>query len=242
MGIKLFLLVFAVALLSSLSQVVTGFGFAIVLMALMPLFLPYDVCIMISLIFSSLMCVWMLWIFRKGIRFNYILMPAIFSSLGAVAGLIIGSHATPAIYMRLLGILLFVLSIWFLFFSSRVHIKANFMNGAISGIMSGIFGAMFSIGGPPLVLYYGAVTEDRDIYMASLQACFLSLSFISIAGRVILGFPLSNMSVYLVPCIAGVVCGIFPGLWVHKNVDAIQLKKIIYIFMCVAGVYIAVKG
>lgn len=129
-----------------------------------------------------------------------------------------------------------------MFFAKRVHIKAAFKTGAISGIVSGVLGAMFSIAGPPLVLYYSAVTEDKDIYMSGLQACLVILSVIAIAGRTAMGLWPLNMGNYLLPCSVGVVCGVLPGLWIYKKVDAAQLKQIIYFFMCASGIYIAVSA
>lgn len=241
-GIQLFLMIFTVAFLSSLSQAVTGFGSAIVMMALLPLFIPSDVSVMLSLIFGGLMSAWLLWKCREGIRWRYILTPGIFSSLGAILGLFVGSQAPPSLYMRLLGILLFALSIWFLLLAKHVHIKATFMAGAISGTVSGVLGAMFSIAGPPLVLYYSAATENKAIYMSALQACLVFLSIIAIAGRFAMGLWPLDMGTYLLPCSAGVISGLLPGLWIYNKMDVAQLKKIIYLFMCAAGIYIAINA
>lgn len=78
MDTKLFIMIFAAAFLSSLSQTVTGFGSAIVMMALFPLFIPSDVSLTLSLIFGGLMSAWLLWKYREGIRLRYILMPVFF--------------------------------------------------------------------------------------------------------------------------------------------------------------------
>jgi uncharacterized membrane protein YfcA len=235
-------MVFAVAFLGALTQVATGFGFAIVIMALLPLMIPSDASLFLSLIFGGLMSAWLLWKNRRGIQMRYVLLPGLFSSLGALGGMFFGALSAPSFYMRLLGILLFALSIWFLFFAQRVRIKATFITGAASGILSGVLGAMFSIGGPPLVLYFSAVTEDKELYMGSLQVCFVILSVIAIAGRISLGLWPPQMDVYLVPCAAGVVCGALPGMWLHRKAGAAQLKKMIYFLMCAAGLYLSISA
>jgi uncharacterized membrane protein YfcA len=233
----LFLIVFIVSLLSSLAQTVTGFGFAIVMMALLPLFAPQTVCVLLSIIGATAMNVWLLWKYRKSVQLPLVLLPAIFAGIGAAVGVLFGLKTAPAIYMRLLGALLLLLSLWFLIFAKRVSMRATPATGAAAGIISGILGAMFAIAGPPLVLYYNAVTEDKDKYMGALQASFIIMSVVSIAGRAAVGLWPQDMPKYLLPCALGIVCGGVPGLLIFKKANTERLKQLIYLFMCVAGIY-----
>jgi uncharacterized membrane protein YfcA len=239
---NLFLIVFFITLLCSLTQTITGFGFAIVMMALMPLFAPDTVAVLLSLLGASAINIWLLWKYRKSVRIRLVFLPALFAALGAVAGVLFGLKTAPALYMRLLGILLFVLSLWFMFFAKRVKIKASPLSGSVAGIVSGVLGAMFAIAGPPLVLYYNAVTEDKEIYMAALQASFLAMSAVSILGRVSVGLWPPDMTAYLPPCALGIVCGVLPGQLVFHKVNAERLKQVVYLFMCVSGIYFAVAA
>lgn len=174
---------------------------------------------------------------RKGIRLKLIILPGIFSALGAIIGLALGLKTTDALFMRLLGLLLVVLSLWFLFFSRRAHIPANCVTGSVAGVFSGVLGAMFAIAGPPLVLYYSTVTDEKEIYMGSLQACLILLSVVSIIGRAVMNLWPSDMASYILPSLLGLICGGLPGLYLYKKVNVRILKQIIYLFMCVAGIY-----
>ena len=238
----IYLLIFGVAFLSALLQTATGFGSAIIMMALFPLFIPADCAVMLSLIFGGLMSAGLLLAYRSSLDLRLFLLPGLFAALGAVAGLFLGAMAAPAVYLRLLGILLFLLSIWFLFLSKRVRIPATPVTGSVVGIVSGVLGAMFSIAGPPLVLYYTAVTDDKGTYMSALQCCLLVLSVVAVSGRAAIGAWPGALWSYLLPCAIGVACGSIPGWLIHKRIDAARLKQIIYIFMCAAGIYIAVSA
>lgn len=238
----LFFIVFFISLISALSQTVTGFGFAIVMMALLPLFAPTTVAILLSLIGASSMNIWLLWKYRKSVRLRLVFLPALFAVFGAAAGVLFGLKTAPALYMRLLGILLFLLSLWFFFFANRVHIQAKPTTGALAGVLAGVLGAMFAVAGPPLVLYYNAVTEDKEIYMGALQASFIAMSVVSILGRVAVGLWPGDMVTYLVPCALGVICGAVPGSLLFHKVNAERLKQVIYLFMCVAGIYFALSA
>jgi uncharacterized membrane protein YfcA len=231
-----------IALLSAFAQTVTGFGFAIVMMALVPLILPHTVAVLLSLMGASALNIWLLWKYRKSVKPRLIFMPALFAALGAVAGVLFGLKTAPALYMRLLGILLFALSVWFVLFENRVHIKANAASGVAAGIFAGVLGALFAVAGPPLVLYYNAVTEDKEVYMASLQASFIAMSAVSIVGRISVGLWPAQMGSYLLPCALGILCGGLPGQRLFHKITAELLKKVIYLFMCAAGIYFAVRA
>ena len=182
-----FLIVFSITLLSALIQTVTGFGSAIIMMALMPLFLPYTTAVLLSLMSCSVLNIWLLWKYRRSVRINLVLLPTIFAALVAVAGVLFGLKTAPALYMRMLGLLLFALSLWFLFFVKKVHIKQNRISGAAEGCLHGVLGARFTISGPALVLYFNAVTKEKRIYMGALQATFLVVSVVKIIGRITVG-------------------------------------------------------
>lgn len=238
----LFLMIFASAFLSAFSQTVTGFGAAIILMALLPIVIPYQTSVMLALIYGSLTSGYMFWKYRKSLKLQLILLPVSFSALGAILGLFFGFKATSSLYLRLLGVLLFGLSLWFLFFARRTVIQATPGTGAAIGIVSGVLGAMFSISGPPLVLYYNAVTQRKDEYMAALQFCLTVISLIAISGRAFIGLWPQHIETYLIPCTLGAVCGALPGLWIHQKIDTLRFKQIVYLLMCISGIYFAVSA
>jgi uncharacterized membrane protein YfcA len=238
----LFLIVFCITLLCALTQTITGFGFAIIMMALLPLFAPNTVAVLLSLMGATTINIWLMWKFRKSVKIRLVFLPALFAAFGAMAGVLFGLKTAPSLYLRLLGILLVLLSLWFMFFEKRVHIKASPASGSVAGIISGVLGAMFAMAGPPRVLYYNAVTEDKEIYMGCLQASFLAMSAVSILGRVAVGLWPPDMGTYLIPCALGIVCGVVPGQRLFHKVNAERLKRIIYLFMCVSGVYFAVSA
>ena len=100
---------------SSLLQAVTGFGFGIIMMATMPLFLPYELALNISTSLSLLLNLTILVRCWRHIQWRQLAFPALFCVLGSSTGMFLMSASPSPIYKRLLGVFLVLLAIWFLF-------------------------------------------------------------------------------------------------------------------------------
>lgn len=237
-----FVFVFAVTALCAIAQTVTGFGFAVVMMALLPLAMPHEIGLYLSIGCGTAMCFWLIWKYRSAIQWKLALFPAVFSALGVIAGLFLGGKINGSGYMRLLGGFLVLLSIWFLVLAKRIRLPGTPLVGAIAGIIGGIFNALFSIGGPPLVLFYNSVLDEKESYMATLN---LSLAISSIV-TLVLRFITLDIPDGLLACLPPTVLAVFFGGWIGKKifsrVNAEQLKRIIYVFMCVVGIYFIITG
>ena len=72
------------------------------------------------------------------------------------------------IFKILLGIVLVLLSFYFLFFDSKIKIRPTTVNGVFAGTLSGVLVGLFSTGGPPVVLYLSKATTDNLIYFATV--------------------------------------------------------------------------
>jgi uncharacterized protein len=232
-----FVLVFFVAMLSTLSQSITGFGFAIIMMSILTIFLPSDTSSILSLLFGGGIAAGLFVKYRKHFDLKLALFPALFTAIGIVIGLFIQAQTSSTIFLRMFGGFLILLSLWFFFYADKVKIKANFGSGAVTGLIAGVIGAMFTIAGPPLVLYFNTVTKKKETYMAVLQFSFAILSIITILGRVFIGKWPQDVTSYLLPASLGMIAGIIPGIWIYKKVNDDVLKKIVYIVMIASGIY-----
>lgn len=91
---------------SSLLMVVTGFGFGIVMMAIMPLLLPYEAALNISTILSLSLNLTILARCWKHINWKLLAFPALFCIMGSSAGMWLMHESPSPVYKRLLGVFL----------------------------------------------------------------------------------------------------------------------------------------
>lgn len=232
-----FALIFVVTFVGSILQTVSGFGYVMIAMAILPMFLPISQCVVLSQIGGVLMCLWVIWGKFSRINWRYVFFPVLFASLGSLAGLLFLSDLSTGTYMKALGILLVVLAVWMWKLSARFKIKQGVSSGAVCGIVGGVMGALFGISVPPLVLYYSSGIREKDSYIVPLQITLAIQTFVCLAARVALNmWPVGVLP--LVPAaVLGLVLGKFPGTWIYGKLDVAKLKIIIYIMVALLGVY-----
>ena len=107
---------------------------------------------------------------------------------------------------------------------------------SLSGFLGGALGAMFSVNGPPIIIYLSHVLEDKQAFRATLygiffaDACYKLVLFSAnglLTGRV-LGFALL-MAPFL-------VAGTCAGAWLQKYMDQALFRKVVAAILVVTGV------
>ena len=127
------------------------------------------------------------------------------------------------------------LSVYFLFFNSKFKIKPNITNGVLAGGISGILSGLFSTGGPPIVLYLMASTNDKIIYFASVQFCFFITGIYSTMVRIFNGIITKEVILYTLIGFFGCILGNFIGKFTFDKLDAQRLRQVVYVGMLISG-------
>ncbi len=234
-----YLCVLAVAFLGAVVQTTTGFGFGIVVMAILPFFLPYTPALVVSSTLSFVQATVVCLRYRKHISFKLMLLPlCVYFVVFAVCTRLL--TMTPADSMRqALGVILVVLSLYFLFFQKRIKLRANRVVGMAAGGVSGVLSGFFGMGGPPMVLYLMAATEDTLVYMATIQFQFASTGAYNLVVRALNGMITPDLFGYIGLGLVGLAGGIALGTVIFRHLSARNLKLCVYIFMIVVGIWFA---
>lgn len=141
----------------------------------------------------------------------------------------------------LLGVLLIILALYYSFCGEKLRIPATPVTGVIAGALSGILGGLFSISGPPVVLYFSASSPDNDTYMADIQLYFAMTSLYATILRIINGRLTLDMLPLVVLGYSGYLVGIFIGRKVYTRLSRKTMIYIICILMAVSGINLIIK-
>ena len=98
-----------------------------------------------------------------------------------------------------------------------------------------------SMGGPPIVVYLLAVTDDNNEYLATAQTYFCFSSVYATFTRYLHGMIVPEMGPFFLLGLPLVLLGLFVGIKLFNKVDAQKLRKIIYIFMAISGAVMVIK-
>ena len=221
---------------ASFIQTATGFGFGIFAMMFLPFVVLYTeaniLSTMLSIVTSAIVCVYTF----KNISWKNLIFPLIGSfSATQFAVNFIKTQKSDTLIL-LLGVALFLLSIYFFFFSGKIRIKPTWYAGLITGVISGIMSGMFAIGGPPVVIYYLHSEKNVDDYLATVSAYFVFSGIISVAIKVNAGFLTPNAWLAFAVGLVGMLIGSVLGKLAREKSDAGKIKKAIYLVMAFSGI------
>lgn len=218
-------------------QTTTGFGFGILCMAIFPYILPsYLQATAVSSVCAATMSSMVAVRCRKHINFKLILPLFTGFSIASVWSIRCAKAQPEGLMVKLLGGVLILVSIYFIFFSGKFRLRPTFFNGVIAGVLGGVGSGMFSIGGPPVVIYLMSATSDKDEYRACSLAYFAIGSWYVSAARWLNGvFDAQTVHLWLMAIIA-LCAGTYIGNLIFNRINAATLKRLVYCFMAISGV------
>lgn len=224
-------------------QRVSGFGLGIFAM----LFLPFlmggtAAAAAVSCLWSCVTSVYNAVKYHKNVSLR-LLQPLLLAAALTIPLAVRLSRFVPGQIMTvILGVVLVLLSLYFLFFSERIRLRASFSGGFIAGSLGGLLNGLFSTGGPPVVLYLVAATTDKMIYFASIQLYFAATNIYATIMRAVHGSLNTNIFICAAIGLAGCLLGDLVGRLVFQKLDAKRFKQIIYVGMILSGVVMIMKG
>ena len=218
-------------------QRVSGFGLGIFAMLFLPHFMPsHTAAAAISSLFSCVTSSYNAIIYRKNIKCK-IVLPMVCAALISIPIAVHFSAIVSAkIFKILLGTVLIILSLFFIFFNKNIKLKPTFLNGITAGTLGGTLGGLFSTGGPPAVLYLSSATNDNMTYFATMQFYFCFTNLYATAMRATSGIINGDILIYSAIGMLGCLIGDFIGKIVFGKLDSNKLKLVIYIGMAISGI------
>lgn len=231
-----------IALLSAFIQSSTGFGFSIIAMSLLPLVMPLKYAAAVTAISSFFMILGITVKLRRHINIKLMIYPLISSTITSLIGVAAMMAIADAVIRRILGLVLVFLSIFFIFFNNKIHFRQTPVNGLIAGSISGILSGLFNMGGPPMVAYFLSVTENKMEYNATLQCYFTLNGLLVLILHLLMGNFNLQIAQFCGVSIVGAVLGTLAGFALFKKLTFEVIRKSVYGFMAIFGLYLLIFG
>lgn len=218
-------------------NVVCGFGFGIFCMIFLPYFVggtahAAELISIVTLFQASFFALH----YRRHIRWRLLLVPMAAYIVLSILTVRYASRMDNAELRMLLGILLIALSLYFMFAAKRLRVRANVRNGLLAGGLGGVMSGLFSIGGPPMSLYFSAATEEKEEYLATIQMYYVVSNAIVIALRARTGIMSGRLLLFSAIGLAGMLLGSFLGNHLFRRLRAESIRRAMYIMMLVSGI------
>lgn len=223
---------------ASFVQRVCGFGFGVFIMTLLPYVMPsYGEATTLSGLLAAGQAFYILCGMHHLVswrRLWLITLAFIVTSFFAIQYV---ASATESNLKMLLGIMLIILSLYFLFVCKNIKVKPTPFLQISMGALSGVMGGLFGMHGPPAVIYFLASESDKNRYLAIGQAYFLITNLIMTIFRAQNGFLTATVGISWIYSCLGIIIGTILGKMVFDKISSETLRRIIYIYMIISGIF-----
>lgn len=223
------------ALLAGLVQGVTGFGAGVLLMLFYPLLFSVAQSSAMSQCLCTVLCLSVLLRYRRSIRFRHCVLPLVFYFPCYFLALQQAVSMNTDALKPVLGLFLVILSVFLLYGSDRIHIKAGVPSAFVCAALGAVVDAFFGIGGPTLVVYFMAILPDKREYLGTIQCFFFTTSLYGTLMRFWKGQLTPDLLPMLVLAAVALLAGAALGGKVVDKIDTARMKVCVYGFIGVAG-------
>ncbi len=236
------LYVFAVILVASALQTVSGFGFALAAAPLLALALPPKEAVIAVIAIGIVVKGFMVYKTWSEGSFTRIFIASVASVIGAVPG----SYALRAVSDSALKIcigLTLILVTGAMYANYTVAVRRHGLAKAVVGFLSGFLGAVTSFNGPPLVIYMMNAGQDKVTIRADLARYF----FLCNVATLTIAYHVGTVYTERVPLYAAVsVPAALLGWWLGQKafhrVDAALFRRMALAIIGFSGIVTILSG
>lgn len=222
---------------ASFIQRVTGFGFGVFIMTVLPHIMPsYGEATALSGILAMGTVLVTSFQYRKSLKWKHLLPILLTFLLFSFIAIRTVSLIDDVSAKHVLGIILILVSLYFFFASGRIHLKPTIGVQVGMGVLSGWMGGFFAMQGPPAVIYFIAATDKKEEYIALTSMYFLVGNFAMTLFRASSGFLTPVVLKSSLCAIPAVILGLVVGHYVYKKLPIEIIRKVVYAYMAASGV------
>ncbi len=227
----------AVMFASALMQGVTGFGFGLIAMGILPLFLPIELVSMaVSLVLIPLLIL-NLTAHHRHFSWPHARLLCLGTLLGVAPGIFLLVAADGLLLKRILGGILIITALHSALSNKPPAWIHGGKAGFGAGLLCGTLGGAFNTGGPPVVYYIYNQPWPLPQAIATLQFLFLTTALSKLmlgSGLGLVNRPVITVTLLsLIPMAGGLALGIV----LSKRVPAKPIRRITFLLLGVLGLY-----
>jgi hypothetical protein len=215
-------------------QGLTGFGFGLVSVPIMTLFLSPKVAVPIVSLHALLIVTVIAYEARKWIDLKRIwpLMVA------GVMGMPLGAYLLVFLQVGPLKVLIGSVIVLFslaLLKGFKKEIKSEKLAFAPVGFVSGLLAGGTMMGGPPVMLFFANQGLGKNVFRANIVCYFVVLTIATIPAYVVGGLITKEVIKYALLLLPAMICGGVAGIKLARIVQEKIFRKVVLIILVVAG-------
>lgn len=219
--------------LAGFVQGALGFGFGMMSMALLPLFITVKEATPLVVLFTLPIVLFVFCAHWRYFRWRDGWLLVVGTCIGIPLGVYLLAIAPADVMLRLLGIILLLFAVQELWTSWKGTAKLRLAKwtGLPIGILSGMLSGAFSSGGPPLVAYIYSKPWNKERTIAMLQLLFTIGAVMRTGVMFQGGFFTAPVMKIALWAVLPVMLTTFAGTRVLKNVPMERMRAVVFVFI-----------
>jgi uncharacterized membrane protein YfcA len=229
--LSLFLVIF----LAAFTQSLTGFGSALVAMAVLPEMLGIQVAAPLVALVCGTLEVLLLARYHPALRLKAVWRLAVAAVIGIPLGILAVGWLDEKIVMRALGLVLSGYGLYGLF-NFRLPELRHPAWAYLAGFLAGLLGGAYNTNGPPVILYGNCRRWQPDEFKANLQGFFILSSVLVIASHAFSHHLVSVVWRHFWITLPGVVLGVLSGISLDKRLNPTTFRRLVLALLVIMGI------
>jgi uncharacterized protein len=221
--------VVVVIFVATLIRSTVGFGEALVAVPLLALRMPVEVAAPLAVLVSIVVAAVVVVQDRRGIEFRAAAGLIVASLFGIPFGLLLLTRADDQIVKLLLGSVIMAFSLYSLVMGrGRMlsHDHAGWL--MVCGFIAGVLGGAYGMNGPPVAIYGALRKWSPQHFRATLQAYFLPVSAVGLAGYALVGLWTTVVTWYFLWSLPGVAVATLAGRAINRRMEGNAFVRVVY--------------
>jgi len=228
-------------LLASLTQGITGFGFALIAVPLLSLFIPELRNITpIIVIYSLLTNIVIMYKSRHYIAFKKIIPLIIFGIIATPIGTYLLLYVKVNTLKIIIGLII-TITAFAMFKNFKIKIKNESISYGIVGLLSGILNGSTGLSGPPIVLFLTNQNTDKDAFRANLAFYGIATNTFAIILFIVEGIVNTSVFNFTILYLPALIIGVFAGIKISTKINEIVFRNLTICLISFLGIYTVIS-
>ena len=229
-----YFLIGGILFLSAFTQGLSGFGVALVSMALLPNIIGIKESIALVALVAFIVDFGVLLRYWRSLQFKKVLPIILASFIGVPVGIFLLRRVDEGLALAILGILLVLYSLYALSGLNLPEVKGRTW-AYITGFVGGLLGGAYNTPGPPIIIYASCKKWEPDIFKGNLQTFFIQNSIIVLIGHWISGNFTPDIWSFFWRGLPYLLTGLLVGLAMDRWINPEFFRKVVLVLLVVMG-------
>ncbi|MGM0577282.1 MAG: sulfite exporter TauE/SafE family protein [Myxococcota bacterium] len=216
-------------------QGLSGFGFGLVAMSLLPALVDLKLAVPLVAGCALLVAGSLAWSLRRHVRVGAVVPLLAGTLLGIPLGVAGLASIDSTVLGAILGVVLVAYGVWALGRRTVTPRGAHPRWGVVAGFFGGVLGGAFNTSGPPVIAYVSLQDWSKDVTKATLQVYFVLTAACALTAFTVAGLVTAETLTANAAVTPALLAGSWAGSRLYSRVDQAMFRRMLLVGLLVMG-------